>query len=167
MVDGAKSGQAIDEINDPVANYWDYVNYKLSAQGLSPSQVQVIWFKEAEKYPTDTSFATYPDALKVKFNSVIQMLKTKFPNLKICYLSDRMYAGYAIAGLNPEPFAWYNGWTIKRLIEDQIKGNPSLRYSGANPPRPGWHGALIAGQMVLYREVTVLPGCHPIMMKKT
>lgn len=134
LIDGAEGGKDINQINNAADNYWDTVNNRLANAGLSPAQVQVIWFKEAEAQPTDTSFATYPDALKIKYRSVMQILKTKFPNLKLCYLSDRIYAGYATSKLNPEPFAWYTGWTVKRLISDQISGDASLNYAGNNPP---------------------------------
>ena len=129
LIDGAEGGEDINRINNPAANYWDTVYNRLKNAGLSPVQVQVIWFKEAESQPTDTSFATYPDALKIKYRTVMQILKAKFPNLKLCYLSDRIYAGYATSKLNPEPFAWYTGWTVKRLIADQISGDASLNFS--------------------------------------
>ena len=133
LIDGAEGGKDIKQINNPAASYWNSVNNRLANAGLTPAQVQVIWFKEAEAQPTDTSFATYPDDLKNKYKSVMQILKTKFPNLKLCYLSNRIYAGYATSKLNPEPFAWYTGWTVKRLIEDQISGDASMNYSGSNP----------------------------------
>jgi hypothetical protein len=133
LIDGAKGGEDINNINNPPGNYWDTVYNRLRNAGLSPAQVQIIWFKEAEAQPTDTSFATYPDALKSKYRSVMQILKVKFPNLKLCYLSDRIYAGYATSKLNPEPFAWYTGWTVKRVIADQLTGDPSLNYAGSNP----------------------------------
>lgn len=66
----------------------------------------------------------------------MQIIRTKFPNAKICYLSSRIYAGYAVTTLNPEPFAYYTGWTVKRLIEDQINGDPALAFSGANVKAP-------------------------------
>lgn len=62
----------------------------------------------------------------------MKLLKSKFPNLKIVYLSDRTYAGYATTKLNPEPFAWYTGWAIKKLIEEQINGDNELSFAGAN-----------------------------------
>jgi len=133
LVDGAQGGQDINVINNASASFWSVVNSRLSAAGLTPAQVQIVWFKEAEAQPADTSFATYPDALKIKYRSVMQILKSKFPSLKLCYLSDRIYAGYANTNLNPEPFAWYTGWTVKRLIADQISGDPSLNYTGTNP----------------------------------
>jgi hypothetical protein len=133
LIDGAEGGQDINAINSSAASYWNTVSNRLTTAGLTAAQVQVIWYKEAEAQPTDTSFATYPDALKEKYKSVMQMLKAKFPNLKLLYLSDRIYAGYATSKLNPEPFAWYTGWTVKRLIEAQINGDSSLSYSGSNP----------------------------------
>lgn len=133
LIDGAEGGKDIKQINNPTANYWNTVYNRLAKEGLTPAQVQVIWFKEAEAQPTDTSFATYPDALKIKYKSVMQILKTKFPNLKLCYLSNRIYGGYATNKLNPEPFAWYTGWAVKRLIADQISGDAALNYSGSNP----------------------------------
>jgi len=133
LIDGAEGGQDINAINSSTASYWDTVSKRLTTEGLTAAQVQVIWYKEAEAQPTDTSFATYPDALKEKYRSVMQLLKAKFPNLKLVYLCDRIYAGYATSKLNPEPFAWYTGWTVKRLIEYQIKGDASLNYSGDNP----------------------------------
>ena len=133
LIDGAQGGQDINAINDPAAAFWSVVNTRLSSAGVTPAQVQIVWYKEAEAQPTDTAFATYPDALKIKYRSVMQILRSKFPNLKLCYLSDRIYAGYATVTLNPEPFAWYTGWTVKRLIADQISGDPSLNYTGSNP----------------------------------
>ncbi len=136
LVDGAQGGQDINIIDNPNADYWNVVNQRLRSAGLTPKQVQVVWFKEAEKMPTDTAFATYPDALKLKYKTAIQILKSKFPNTRLCYLASRSYAGYATSDLNPEPYAFYSGWSVKRLIEDQIKGDTSLRFNGSNPRAP-------------------------------
>lgn len=133
LIDGAESGQDINKVINSSASYWTDVSISLSSHGLFPAQVQVIWVEEAEASPSDTSFATYPDALEIKYKLLMQILKSKFPNLKLCYLSDRTYAGYATTKLNPEPFAWYTGWTVKRLIAEQIAGSASLNYTGTNP----------------------------------
>jgi hypothetical protein len=136
LVDGAQGGQDIDIIIHDTAAFWTNINKRLLQAGLTPEQVQVVWFKEAQKGPTDTSFATYPDALKAKFKTAIQIIKSKFPNTRLCYLTSRIYAGYASSTLNPEPYAYYSGWSVKRLIEDQINGDTALAYAGASPKAP-------------------------------
>lgn len=136
LIDGAESGQDITIIMHDTAAYWSTVRNRLMAAGLSPAQVQVVWVKEAEKRPSDTAFATYPDALKIKFRATMQVLKRRFPNLKLCYISSRIYAGYATTPENPEPYAYYTGWTIKRLIEDQMAGDTALAFSGSRIRAP-------------------------------
>lgn len=54
--------------------------------------------------------------------------KDRFPNLKIAYLSSRIYAGYALNPLNPEPHAYETAFAVKWLIADQIAGMPELNY---------------------------------------
>jgi hypothetical protein len=136
LVDGAQGGQDIVTIMNPNANFWSVINQRLAAKGLTNKQVQVIWFKQAEGYPSDTAFATYPDGLKLKYKTALQIAKDYFPNAIMAYLSNRIYAGYATSLLNPEPYAWYSGWSVKRLIEDQVNGDTSLTYTGIEPRVP-------------------------------
>jgi len=136
LIDGAQGGQDIVIINNPNATYWTVINQRLTSAGLTYKQVQVVWFKQAQAQPNDTAFASYPDSLKIKFKTALQIAKNKFPNTKLAYLSSRIYAGYATSTLNPEPYAWYSGWSVKRLIEDQINGDTSLTYSGVNARVP-------------------------------
>jgi hypothetical protein len=140
LVDGAQGGQDIVIIDDPQASYWNIINQRLASVGLTNKQVQVIWFKEAEAGPTDTAFSSYPDSLKIKFKTALRIEKDKFPNTKLAYLSNRIYAGYATSQLNPEPYAYYAGWSVKRLIEDQVNGDTTLSYSGpaAKVPWLAW-----------------------------
>ncbi|MFZ1783645.1 MAG: hypothetical protein WAU23_00440 [Ferruginibacter sp.] len=137
LVDGAQGGWDIDLMNDPAAAFWTTINNRLAFQGLSAKQVQAIWFKNADKGPTDTTFTTYCSNFKNKLKSSMNLLQSKFVNSKLCYLSSRIYGGYAASGtLQPEPFAYYTGWAVKQLIEDQINGDTGLTYSGASPKSP-------------------------------
>ncbi|MCL1909806.1 MAG: DUF3106 domain-containing protein [Kiritimatiellaeota bacterium] len=137
LVDGAFGGQAINQINRPDAPYWNNVAaQRLKPRGLTPGQVQIVWYKQAEMGPTETDFVKYTAELKSKYADVVRILKREYPNLKIVYMSPRSYGGYAKTKLNPEPFAWYTGWTIKFLIEDQINGAAGLRFTGENAPAP-------------------------------
>ena len=62
---------------------------------------------------------------------LIQLLKKKFPNLRIVYLSSRIYAGYATTTLNPEPYAYESAFVVRRLIQQQVRGDRELNYDPA------------------------------------
>ena len=136
VVNGAQGGEPIGAIIDPNAPFWGVVNDRLASQNVTPQQVQVFWFLQAEERPQLKPFLEYVDSLKEKFKVAIQIAKSKFPNLKMGYLSSRIYAGYANTTLNPEPFAYYSGWSVKRLIEDQINGDSTLAFSEPNAKVP-------------------------------
>jgi len=137
LVDGAQGNWDIDMMNDPNASYWQNISKRLNAAGLNEKQVQIIWFKQADRNFPDTSFMGYTQNFKNKLKASVQLLKSKYPNLKMCYLSSRIYAGYQTGtGSNPEPYAYLTGWGVKFFIEDQINGNVELAYSGKSPLVP-------------------------------
>ena len=50
--------------------------------------------------------------------------KATFPNLRVAYLSSRIYGGYNIVGIrrvNPEPFAYETAFSVRWVIQDQIQ----------------------------------------------
>jgi len=47
---------------------------------------------------------------------------------------SRIYAGYASSTLNPEPYAYENAFAIKRVIAQQLSGDPALNYDAASGP---------------------------------
>jgi hypothetical protein len=61
----------------------------------------------------------------------LNLLKTEFPNLRVAYLSSRIYGGYATTRLNPEPYAYENAFAVRWLIQNQIKGDAKLNYDPA------------------------------------
>jgi len=150
IVNGAQGGQTIDIINNPNAAFWTVIIQRLTAAGASVKQVQAVWFKEAQSNPSDTTFPNYPIGLKNKFKITMGIMKSKYINLKQCYLASRIYAGYATTTLNPEPYSYYSGWSVKWLIEDQINGDTSLIYNGlnANSPWLSWGPYLWADGLI-------------------
>ena len=64
----------------------------------------------------------------------MQILKVKLPNVKQVFFTSRIYAGYASSTLNPEPYAYENAFAIKRVIAQQLAGDPALNYDAANGP---------------------------------
>jgi hypothetical protein len=68
----------------------------------------------------------HAEALKDNLAVIVRKLKERFPNLKLVYLSSRIYAGYAATPLNPEPYAYESAFAVQRLIRGQIDGEPGL-----------------------------------------
>ena len=146
LVNCAQGGWEVNHFLDSTisAGYWENVDNLLASQGLSYAQVQVMWYKQAELGPAilapDTSFTGYVDYFKEKMKLSMNILAERFPNLKICFASCRIYGGDGTDNGNPEPFAYYVGWAVKDLIEDQINGDPGLIYEGTgrNSPWLSW-----------------------------
>ncbi len=138
VIDCAKGGQSADRIDQPTAAYWDTVFTRLRGHGSSPLQAQVAWIKEADAGPTG-GFPASAETLEAHLKSVVQIAKDKLPNLRLAYLTSRIYAGYATTSLNPEPYAYESGFAVKWLIEAQVSGDPSLNSNpNAGPVEAPW-----------------------------
>src|SRR5258706_5001674 len=99
VLDCAEGGQSADRIVNPSAAYWDTVAARLRARRSSPAQGQAAWAKEAIAGPTGT-FPASMDTLRRDLATIAALLKLKLPHLKLCYLTSRIYAGYATTPLN-------------------------------------------------------------------
>lgn len=138
VIDCAVGGQSADRIRNPAAAYWDSVATRLRGHGSSPLQAQVVWSKEANIQPTG-GFPASADTLTWYMGSVVRNVKAKLPNVKLMYLTSRIYAGYASTALNPEPYAYESGFAFKNLITAQIAGAESLAYDpSAGAPQAPW-----------------------------
>lgn len=129
IVDGAKGGQAAKCWVDPSAvlcgsqSEYDRIrDNQLKPRGLTENHVQAVWIKLANASPT----VSLPDpnadafALEISLGQTLRALKVRYPNLRLGFLSSRIYGGYALTNLNPEPFAYESGFSVKFLIEAQI-----------------------------------------------
>ncbi|MEM7307646.1 MAG: hypothetical protein AAF682_13290 [Planctomycetota bacterium] len=117
--------------------YWNGVLERLAIAGLTQEQVQVVWLKSTYEGPTGC-FLEAAGAFQDAMVELVHAVRFHFPNIKLCYLSSRIYAGYADPALNdsPEPYAYEEGFAIKWLIQDQIEGVPELEYSDPGDPAP-------------------------------
>jgi hypothetical protein len=116
------------------------VDARLAQAGLTPQQVQVIWLKEANAGPT-LPFPSDAQQLQGQLDAIANVIKDRYPNTRLCFLSSRIYAGYATTALNPEPWSYQSGFSVKWLIADQIAGKPSLNFNpGAGPVESPWLG---------------------------
>jgi hypothetical protein len=137
LVNGAVGGMTASIIQNPDGgrqapdgrrvSYWTEVDNALGKAGVSRAQVQAVWIKQADAFP-DQGFPKYAQILQAELSKIVQLLHERFPNLKLVYLSSRTYGGWAKTRLNPEPYAYESGFSVKWLIEEQIKGDAALNY---------------------------------------
>jgi hypothetical protein len=127
IVDGAQGGQTAAVTANPNANYWKVNDERLSKAGVTSKQVQAVWLKQANAGPT-RDFPAEAKKLEEDIVKTLHNLHDKFPNLKIVYFSNRIYAGYAASPLNPEPHAYETAFAVKWIIARQINGDADLSY---------------------------------------
>ncbi|MBI3879351.1 MAG: hypothetical protein HY301_04720 [Verrucomicrobia bacterium] len=130
LVDGAQSGQDARKTSDPAYVYWKKIDERIEKAGVTAKQVQAIWFKQAIIEPHE-EFPAEAKRLQDYTATIMNIIKTRYPNARICYMSSRTYGGYATSALNPEPFAYEDGFGVRWLIQDQIKGEAKLNYDPA------------------------------------
>ena len=122
IVNGARGGQDAqtwDAATD--ANYDSVRLNRLGPLGLTEQQVQVAWVKQADAGPQDSLASSQANAylLETYLGDIVRALKIRYPNLRLVFLSSRIYAGYATTTLNPEPYAYESGFAVKWLIQAQ------------------------------------------------
>lgn len=155
IANGAAGGKTPSFWNSPsLADYDRVRDQRLTPLGLTEKQVQIAWLKEADAQPTKSLPDSAADAyvLEQELGNMVRAMKVRYPNLKMVFLSSRIYGGYATTGLNPEPYAYETGFAVKWLIEAQIQQNRTgtidaragdLNY-GSVAPWLGWSAYLWA-----------------------
>jgi hypothetical protein len=135
LVNGAQGGMTAAAIQNPNdggsgSTFWQTVDTRLNNASVTREQVQVVWLKEADASPSGSDIS-YAQTLASELQTILRVLHDRFPNLKLTYLSSRSYAGYASITLNPEPYAYASGFSVKWTIERQLSGAPDLNYDPA------------------------------------
>jgi hypothetical protein len=133
VIDCAQNGQAMAEWADPRGGPWIEADRRLKSAGVSPNQVQVVWVKLANVLPTG-DLAQHGRKLQKDTLAVMQNAQTRFPNLRIAYMSSRIYGGWTTVPLNPEPYAYEGAFVVRWLIQDQMNGQPRLNHDAAKGP---------------------------------
>lgn len=132
VVDGAQSSQAAKQWNSADSKVWAEVQRRLTMEDVTAKQVQVVWLKQAQQLPAQLGeFPKHAEELKGDIIKDIQQVKAHYPNVRVLYLSSRIYAGYATSPLNPEPYAYEGGFVVRWIIQDQIKGDKAMNYDAA------------------------------------
>jgi hypothetical protein len=143
IVDGAQGGQAADAWASTAGlraaqrrgSPWDVLGDRIEAAGVTSNQVQVVWIKQALKFPAGLGeFPRHAEVLRDDLITILNKLHSRYPNLRLAYLSSRVYAGYATSKLNPEPYAFESAFSVRWVIEEQIKGNARLNVDPTRGP---------------------------------
>jgi hypothetical protein len=94
----------------------------LKPAGLGEDQVEVVWMKNADPRPTVALPSQNAEAYEYEryIGDTARALRARYPNLKLLFISSRIYAGYARVPLNPEPYAYEYGFSVKWAIQAQI-----------------------------------------------
>jgi len=133
IVNGAADGQDASAWTSPSSPNYDRIKVgRLAPLGLSENQVQIAWVDLADARPKISLPADSADAnvLLTNLGLVLRAMRIRYPNLRMVFLSSRVYGGYATTDLNPEPYAYESGFSVKWAIESQINemrglpGNP-------------------------------------------
>ncbi len=124
VINGARGSQVASDWVDPNHENYDTIRDSfLAPYGLTEEQVQVVWLKATDflmgrpPLPAENAHAV---VLTSTLAEIVRALYVRYPNLQQVFLSSRIYAGYATRDLNPEPFAYESGFSVKWLIESQI-----------------------------------------------
>lgn len=177
LVNGALGSQTCSAWDDANDTNWNRVQTLLTNQGFSEQQVQVIWLKCANANPTMAlpDPASHAFGVETGMANIIRIARSRYPNLQMVFVSNRIYAGYATTTLNPEPHAYETGFALKWLVGAQIEQersgtiDPIAGSLGlATTPWIGWGPDLWADGATprgdgLYYDVTDLSGdgTHP------
>jgi hypothetical protein len=182
IVDTAQGGRvasvwANDGAGNRGPNPWPVMDERLKEARVSPRQVQVAWIKHAQAMPhTLTAMPRMAHAQYLANNTILtlQRLRQRFPNLRVAYLSSRIYAGYATTPLNPEPYAYEGAFANRWVIQAQASGDPLLNFDPAKgtvmAPAVLWGPYLwtdgvkprkLDGLVWLKDDVSTKDGTHP------
>jgi hypothetical protein len=119
----------------PGSAYWTSVDEAVRRAGLSRRQIQVVWLRETTRGSSGSRASL---SLTQGLASIVQVVRKRFPNARLAYLSARTYCGYArpTSGFSPEPQAYEDGFSVKRLIQAQIQGSAELAFAASSPRSP-------------------------------
>ena len=104
-------------------NQYDRIRDELlKPAGLAEDQVEVIWMKNADPRPSVALPAKDAEAYQYEryIGETARAVRSRYPNLKLMFLTSRIYAGYAAVPLNPEPYAYEYGFSVQWAIQAQI-----------------------------------------------
>ena len=127
FVNAAQNGEDADHWLEADGDTWTYLTQAVEQAGLTLSQIQAAWVKLPDHLPDhgqtkdEISFPATILRYSEKLTVAIANARLLMPNLRLVYMSSRIYGGYA-SGPQSEPLSYEQGFGVKWVIEDQING---------------------------------------------
>ncbi len=168
-----------------VTDPWQNFNDKITQAGLTKAQIQAVWMKLTNAYPqscNNNDFADFVNKMYEDMRMIMERLNRpdpanpsvkEYPNLKVIYVSSRIYGGYSQDPLSPEHSAYWSGFAMRKLIQDQMIGDNSgitydypillWGYNGPNATTYLWANGVIPRSDGLTYQCSdlVTDGVHP------
>jgi len=146
IINGAQGGKPISDWLNIEDRTWDSIDSDIRTRNLDPLQVQAAWVKLPERISEIEELEPFPmdaQTYQADLAQVMRSAKARYPNLRVAYLSSRIYAGFTKAiQPSPEPLAYQHGFGVKWTIERQINGDAELnadpRRGEVNAPWLAW-----------------------------
>jgi hypothetical protein len=161
IVNGAADATDAPDWTSPTSSSYDRIKVaRLAPLGLSENQVQVVWVNLADAKPVVSLPADSADAnvLLTNLGLILRALRVRYPNLRLVFLSSPIFGGYTTTDLNPEPYAYESGFSVKWAIESQIN---ELRGLPANPRAGTLNYAKKMGPLILWGPYVWAGGATP------
>lgn len=118
---------------------------------VTEAQVQVAWIKQLNPSPNFALPEPEADAyvLRNRLAQIIRIMKSRYPNLKMVFMTNAGWRGNNTNGFHPEPIGYEAGLANKWLIQAQIEqvasdgqrvepGAGDLDYRTEIAPWIGW-----------------------------
>ena len=116
VVDGTL-GSNQQRFMDPDYFGWNVGISRLPA-GTTAADVRCIIYHNAISGPAG-EFVPYAESARDAFAVTNDIIAKKYPNVALIYINSRHY-GYSPTSKQPEPFAYWDGFAVKWLIEARI-----------------------------------------------
>ena len=123
MVNGGQPGRAQQAWDGDISTtdgVWANANKRLTQAGETPETVDIIIYFNAWAYPNEPDFEAYVQTMHDSLTITMDNISTLYANTQLIYIDSREYAGYTVTDLNPDPWAYWDGFAFKRLVEDRI-----------------------------------------------
>jgi hypothetical protein len=125
IVNGAQGTRAAMDWAAADSTTYSAMKKLLAKSRVTPAQVQIVWILHALR--ETGPFPTYAQELQGYLEATVRNLQVHFPNVKLAYCTsrERAYLLYR----KGEPDCYEAGFSVRWMIERQMKGAPELNWS--------------------------------------